>query len=164
MSSQVTLKAGSCILVDDGLLDDPRLRSGAEGRGDHDGPRRQRGRGGAAGGGCRTGAALAGWDPSSGRLDWRVAACEEVAEGEKDGSGTWLKGRCPEGSPTPASACRAAPPPLPLPLPLPPAGAEPQERLLRTSQGIPAHLIADELQHLCEHTERGNFYCPKRLV
>lgn len=39
--------------------------------------------------GCRTGAAL-GWvgPEAAGALTWRVAACGEVAEGEKAGSGT----------------------------------------------------------------------------
>lgn len=52
-------------------------------------------------------------------LTCRAGAWEEVAEEEKEGSGTWLKDRCSKGSPAPDPPLLPLLPPLPL-LPLPP--------------------------------------------
>ena len=54
-----------------------------------------------------------------GALTCRAGAWGEVAEGEKEGNGTWLKDRCTEGSPAPAPPLLLPPLLLPL-LPLPP--------------------------------------------
>ena len=111
MSSRVTLKAGSCILVDDRLLDDPRLRSGAEGRGDHDGLRRQRGRG------LRLGTGLQNWGRpwlggtrGGGRLDLEGHSLRGGGRGGEGRQRDLTERPLPGGVPAPSSTTAAAAP------------------------------------------------------
>ena len=100
------MKAGSCILVDDGLLDDPRLRSGAEGRGDHDGLLRQRG----GGRGLRLGAGLQnrgrpwrGGTRGGGRLDLEGRSLRGGGRGGEGRQRDLAEGPLPGGVPAPGS-------------------------------------------------------------